>query len=335
VMALYLQNQPNASPSVVHDAITTSATAGRVTDAGTGSPNRLLFSGLYGQPPASPLNVSAVVISSAHVDVTWADASAVESSFEIARRQRDASGTWAAWQVIGTSAADAVVFADTVASPLAVYRYRIRACNAAGCSAWLASNIVTTPDTGLPATPPALSALALSSTMVFIGWPDVHGETHYRLQRARSMDGVWSRWDLVAWVDSNSTSVTDASLTALSTYRYRIQACNTNGCSPYRTVRVTTPLSGPSAVSATPVSPTQINLAWNDVVGESHYQVQRRTRTAETWGVWTSVTSRAANVTSYSDMGLSAATTYRHRVRACNAEGCSAWVAGPSVRTPT
>ena len=41
--ALYLQGAPTASPSTVTSAILTSATTGKVTDAGTGSPNLLLY----------------------------------------------------------------------------------------------------------------------------------------------------------------------------------------------------------------------------------------------------------------------------------------------------
>ncbi|MBW3564386.1 MAG: S8 family peptidase [Acidobacteria bacterium] len=42
--ALYLQNNPTASPATVSEAITNAATAGAVIDAGSGSPNLLLYS---------------------------------------------------------------------------------------------------------------------------------------------------------------------------------------------------------------------------------------------------------------------------------------------------
>ncbi|HEY6188295.1 MAG TPA: S8 family peptidase [Pyrinomonadaceae bacterium] len=44
VAALYLQNNPTASPATVASAITTTATSGRLTGIGTGSPNLLLYS---------------------------------------------------------------------------------------------------------------------------------------------------------------------------------------------------------------------------------------------------------------------------------------------------
>jgi subtilisin family serine protease len=56
VAALYLQGAPSATPATVANAIVTTATTGKVTSAGTGSPNRLVFSLLTGggtTPPPS------------------------------------------------------------------------------------------------------------------------------------------------------------------------------------------------------------------------------------------------------------------------------------------
>jgi hypothetical protein len=44
VAALYLQGNPSATPATVASAIVSTATAGKVTSAGTGSPNLLLYS---------------------------------------------------------------------------------------------------------------------------------------------------------------------------------------------------------------------------------------------------------------------------------------------------
>ncbi len=48
VAALYLQGNASASPATVANAITGNATTGKVTIPGTGSPNRLLYSGFIG-----------------------------------------------------------------------------------------------------------------------------------------------------------------------------------------------------------------------------------------------------------------------------------------------
>jgi subtilisin family serine protease len=54
VAALFLETNPTASPATVTAAIINSATLNKVTGAGTGSPNRLLFSLLTGGPAPTP-----------------------------------------------------------------------------------------------------------------------------------------------------------------------------------------------------------------------------------------------------------------------------------------
>jgi subtilisin family serine protease len=59
VAALYLQGAPTAAPATVRDAIVNTATTNVVTNPGTGSPNRLLYSPLTGggsPPPPPPAN---------------------------------------------------------------------------------------------------------------------------------------------------------------------------------------------------------------------------------------------------------------------------------------
>jgi hypothetical protein len=54
VAALFLETNPSASPATVTAAIVNSSTANHVSNPGTGSPNRLLFSLLTGAPPPTP-----------------------------------------------------------------------------------------------------------------------------------------------------------------------------------------------------------------------------------------------------------------------------------------
>lgn len=54
VAALFLEVNPSASPATVTAAIINSSTPNKVSNAGTGSPNRLLFSLLTGAPPPTP-----------------------------------------------------------------------------------------------------------------------------------------------------------------------------------------------------------------------------------------------------------------------------------------
>ena len=87
------------------------------------------------------------------------------------------------------------------------------------------------------------------------------------------------------------------------------------------------PPTVPTGLSATAVSASQINLAWTastDNVGVTAYKVYRDGSLIATLG----------NVTSDSDTGLTASTTYTYTVQACDAVGnCSAQSASVSVTT--
>ncbi|GAA0205752.1 hypothetical protein GCM10009123_11500 [Kangiella japonica] len=52
--ALYLQNNPSATPSQVTNHITSNASSGKVSNAGSGSPNLLLYTGTGGSTPSGP-----------------------------------------------------------------------------------------------------------------------------------------------------------------------------------------------------------------------------------------------------------------------------------------
>lgn len=54
VAALYLQGSPSATPATVRDAIVNTATTGVVSNPGSGSPNRLVYSLLSGGSPPPP-----------------------------------------------------------------------------------------------------------------------------------------------------------------------------------------------------------------------------------------------------------------------------------------
>jgi subtilisin family serine protease len=54
VAALFLETNPSASPATVTAAIINNSTPNKVTSAGTGSPNRLLYSLLTAAPPPTP-----------------------------------------------------------------------------------------------------------------------------------------------------------------------------------------------------------------------------------------------------------------------------------------
>ena len=78
--------------------------------------------------------------------------------------------------------------------------------------------------------------------------------------------------------------------------------------------------AAPGGLTATAVSSSRIDVAWQDVAGESGYAVQR---SATGTGGWTQVGTTGQDVTAFSDTGLAASTTYYYRVVAASGSGSS------------
>ena len=99
----------------------------------------------------------------------------------------------------------------------------------------------------------------------------------------------------------------------------------------------------PAGLSATPVSATQINLAWTastDNVGVTGYRVER----CQGAGCANFVQVGAPAGASFNDTGLAAATSYSYRVRAADLAGnlsgyssvqSATTQAGPDTQAPT
>ncbi len=90
------------------------------------------------------------------------------------------------------------------------------------------------------------------------------------------------------------------------------------------------PPAAPTALSATAVSSSQIDLSWTDNANnETGFKVERSPDGA----AWAEIAQVGANVTVYPDTGLAASTTYFYRVRAFNGGGDSAYSNTASATT--
>ena len=98
------------------------------------------------------------------------------------------------------------------------------------------------------------------------------------------------------------------------------------------TIQNDDPPAAPTNLTLTPVSSTQINLAWTDNANsEIGYYVERSVS-----GVWTRIATLAANANSYANTtGLTEGTTYGYRVQAYNDRGTSAYSNEPAATTPS
>ncbi len=175
-----------------------------------------------------------------------------------------------------------------------------------------------------PVAPSGLQTVARTGLRIELSWTDnAANETRFEIERC-SGTGC-TDFVKIATRAANATSYSDAGLTPTSSYSYRVRAGNSGGTSDYSNVSSTTtpaPLAAPSNLIATGVSYSQVNLTWADPgATETGSNIERCLGGACTNFVW--VASVGANVTSYSDNGLSVSTTYRYRVIAFNADEVS------------
>jgi subtilisin family serine protease len=284
-----------------------------------------------GGPPAPPSVLRGAATSTTAIQLGWRDGSPNETSFSLARRQLTGT-TWSAWTVISTRPANATDFPNTGLTASTTYQYRLRSCNAAGCSAWTTSPTVATPATAgaLPAAPTGVRGTVLSATQARLNWTDASTtETSFTVGRRTSTAGVWGAWTDIAAPAANATSYVNAGLVAGRQYQYRLRSCNAAGCSPWvNSTAVTVPVvpAAPTAGGTTVLTPTQIRVGWTDAsTTETSFTVSRSVSIAGVWGAWADVGNAAANATGYTNTGLTGGRVYGYRVKACNVSGCSAW----------
>ncbi len=180
------------------------------------------------------------------------------------------------------------------------------------------------PQLQLPGSAGGLSTRILSSTEIELTWNDnSDNEDGFRIYRND---------DRIATVDENVTSYTDTGLEGGRSYTYRVAAYNEAGESASTgSSRVETPSpvqapGSPGGLTSRVLSPSEIRLTWQDnSEDEEGFRIYRNGEQIATVG---------ADVTSYTDTGLSDDTNYTYRVAAYNDGGESSATEGLSVTTP-
>jgi hypothetical protein len=185
-----------------------------------------------------------------------------------------------------------------------------------------------------PAAPGSLSALGISQTRIDLSWSDnSFDESGFKIERAPAGTGNWGQ---IATVGANVETYANTGLSPDTAYDYRVRAYNSAGDSAYSNVASAStlppPPAAPSNLTATAISQTRIDLAWSDNSSdESGFKIERALSAG---GPWSQIATVGANVTSFSNTGLSPDTGYYYRVRAYNFYGNSAYSNVASAATP-
>lgn len=277
--------------------------------------------------PAAPTGLSTSPASSTSINLTWTDASSNETGFQIERSLTTGTG----FSVITSTAANVTSFTDTGLSSGTTYYYRMRAMNgSATFSTYTTESSTTT--LVVPNVPTGLTASGATSSSITLNWTDAsNNETGFQIERSLT---TASGFSLVTTTAFNVVTYTDASLTAGTTYYYRVRAINGSSTfSGYSNEANATPLTPPSPPSNLAASPSgsSIGLSWTDGSNnEDGFQIERSLTTGSGFALLGTVGS---NVTTYNDATVSSGTLYYYRVRAYKSTVYSTYTSEVSTST--
>lgn len=203
-------------------------------------------------PPAAPANFKVTLTSATQIDLQW---TAAQDNVGVVSYWIKRGVDGAAPTALANLGATATTYRNSAVQSSTRFCYNVVAMDAAGmASAPTPTLCVTTPDTTPPTVPTGVTATAVSSTQVNVGWSastDKIGVTAYKVYR--SVNGG----TLTLLTTTSSTpGYTDRSTTAKTTYNYRISACDAGGnCSAQSAGGlVTTPALPDSAAPKVTVS---------------------------------------------------------------------------------
>ncbi|MEM3006881.1 MAG: fibronectin type III domain-containing protein [Candidatus Nitrosotenuis sp.] len=285
--------------------------------------------------PDPPANPSAVAVSPTQINLFWSapayDGGAAIASYKIDYKIGSGSYTNLVQSTTNTT------YSHTTLTTGQSYTYKIYAINSAGTSI-ASSEVSATPtssSTGTyPGAPTGLIATAVSPTQVNLYWnvPSNNGGYPISGYKIEFRVGSGSYSTLVSNTASTATSYFHQGLTTNQVYIYRVYAITSFGTSqeasaealaqPTSSSSATAP-GAPTNLSATAVSPTQVNLIWNapSNIGSSPitgYKIEVKLGS----GSYSTLTSNTGTTsTTYQHTGLATGTTYTYKVSAVNSAG--------------
>jgi hypothetical protein len=269
--------------------------------------------------PDAPSNLNAVTFSSSQIDLTWDDNATNETAFELERCTGEGCTSFVR---VDSLPANTVSYSDVGLTPQLAFRYRLRAVNGAGVSAYTS---VVDATTNVPSDPSTLVATATSPNAITIAWADnSDNETDFVIQRCASASCTDGDFSDLSVVGANVTQYVDGTLALGNVATYRVKAVNLNGSSRYSntaTASVTVP-SIPTGFSAAVSQANRIAMSWADeATNETGYEVERCAGVG--CAVFARVDSLPANRTTYTDSATVLDETYTYRIRAVNFVGAS------------
>jgi large repetitive protein len=169
-------------------------------------------------PPAAPSGLSALMVSSAQVNLTWTDNATDETNYEV---YAGVSALPANISLVAVLPAGSTNFSHTGLMDNTNYYYLVRAVNAGGGSAAITGSARTAPDVAAPSLPTNLVATDQNSTTISLAWQpstDNVGVSQYEVYRNDQLVGV-----------TPGTTFVAQNLVTGQLYRFRVRARDAAG----------------------------------------------------------------------------------------------------------
>lgn len=288
-------------------------------------------------PPTVPSGLRLQVNCSLVVTLSWTASTdnVGVTGYDVFRAP--GSGTNGTFVQVGTTTT--TTFSENLTN---IFRYEVRARDAAGNTSEFTAPLTAVPppcpapDTQPPTMPgtPTATVTCGSATLTWSASTDNYGVVAYEVWTAPGPSGT-------TFTQTGTTTTTSFILNGPGMVRVEVRARDAAGnTSPFTTpVQVTIPAcptdveppTTPGTPTATAVTTTTVALAWTastDNVGVTGYEIYRALGSGPMGLVGTSAS------TTFTDTGLSPATTYRYSLRARDAAGnTSQFSPALSVRT--
>ena len=268
--------------------------------------------------PGAPTGLSATVVSTSQIDLTWSQPSDTGGSTitDYTIQYSTDNTTWTTFSD-GTSAS--LSASVTGLSSNTLYYFKVAALNAQGTGSYSSSTSKAT----LPNAPTALSGTTVSNTSISLSWTAPSGTATSDYEIKYSSDNI--TFNTVTDGVSTSTSVTLTGLSANQMYYFKVAAINSAGTGAFSSVaqKQTAP-SAPTGLSATVLTSSSVSLSWTAPTGGNQaitdYKIEYSSNSGSTWTTFSDGTSTSTSATV---SGLTGTTSYLFRVSAYNAANVS------------
>ena len=259
--------------------------------------------------PGATIGLERTAATSSSITMRWTSVSGATSYYVY--RSLSSTGTYS--QIGNTTSTS---YQATGLSANTTYYFKVAAYNAAGTGPQ-SSFILAATTEAAPITPTGITVTTVSHNSIMISWASVSNALGYNVYRSSTSTGTYTK----IGTSITTTSYTDSGILAGTTYYYKVDAYNNGGSSSQSSAVLATTLpnpalQAPTGFNVTTATSSSITISWSPVSGATSYYVYRSSTST---GTYTQIGTPM--ITSYTDSGLSAGTTYYYKVAASNNEG--------------